>query len=565
MDRSRPGDNSAGADDASQVAPLVSVIIPTHNHARFLGEAIESVLEQTAQNLEVVVVDDGSTDHAAEVVARYPRARYVHQHHQGLAAARNTGIRHSSGRYLVFLDADDRLMPRAIESGVTCLDAHPGAAFVSGLHRFVTADGVPTSTSPRDPVGGDHYLAFLRGNYVGMHATVLYRRQTLTAAGGFNTQLRACEDYDLYLRLSRQFRVATHDELVAEYRMHGSNMSGDLPLMLESVIQTLTLQRGHLGDDPARHAAYRAGLKAWREHYTGIMLRRVAGLYRSFDGFKEGIRLASTFFRLAPGTVLRLGLPMLTNKIRAVAGRGLRVFRGEPSGPPGPQPRVGEVRFGDLRRLEPVSRHFGYDRGLPVDRHYIESFLGRRAADIHGRVLEVGGNDYTIRFGAARVTASDVLHVKTGNPRATYVADLADAPNLPSDAFDCVVLTQTLHLIYEVEQALATLHRILRPGGVLLMTVPGTISQIERGTWTDTWHWGFTALSIRKLCEAQFPPENLEVTVHGNVLVSIAFLTGIAAEELRPEELTFHDPLYPLLITVRARKSESPGEFRRSP
>src|SRR5262245_39113224 len=179
-------DAVAGLLSSRAALRLVSVIIPTYTHARFLADAIESVLAQTVRGLEIVVVDDGSTDGAAAVVARYPQVRCLRQHRQGLSAARNAGMQQSSGRYLLFLDAADRLMPCAIESGLRCFDAHPAAAFVSGLHRFVTVDGVPISTSEREAVTGDHYLAFLRGNYVGMHATVLYLRQAIEAVGGFD-------------------------------------------------------------------------------------------------------------------------------------------------------------------------------------------------------------------------------------------------------------------------------------------------------------------------------------------------------------------------------------------
>jgi len=306
--------------------PLVSIVIPTYNHARFLADAIESVLAQTMQDLEIVVVDDGSTDDPTAVVARYPQVRCLHQRQQGLSAARNAGMQQSSGRYLLFLDADDRLLPRAVESGLRCFEAHPAAAFVSGLHRFVTAEGVPISTSTREPITGDHYLAFLRGNYIGMHATVLYQRQAIAAVGGFDRQLHACEDYDLYLRLSRERPVAIHDELVAEYRLHESNMSGDLGLMLGSVLQALKLQRRHLGADADRHAAYRTGLRLWREHYTDLMLRRLTVGVRSSGGFRKSVRLAVPFLRLAPGTLLRLATSSMTRKIGCFARRGRRAL-----------------------------------------------------------------------------------------------------------------------------------------------------------------------------------------------------------------------------------------------
>jgi SAM-dependent methyltransferase len=218
-------------------------------------------------------------------------------------------------------------------------------------------------------------------------------------------------------------------------------------------------------------------------------------------------------------------------------------------------PPVGLVRFGNLRRLRPISRDgFGWDRGLPVDRYYIEQFLARHAEQIRGRVLEVADNAYTRRFGGARVVQSDILHVRPDNRKATLVGDLADADHIPSDAFDCIILTQTLQYIPEVRAAVMTLQRILRPGGILLVTIPG-ISQISRSDM-EQWgeYWRFTALSARWLFETAFPAANVVVEAHGSVLAAIAFLHGLAAEELRPQELAWHDPDYEVLITVRAVK-----------
>jgi len=216
-------------------------------------------------------------------------------------------------------------------------------------------------------------------------------------------------------------------------------------------------------------------------------------------------------------------------------------------------PPRGRVRFGDLRRLVPLSRDFGFDRGLPIDRYYIERFLAANAADIRGRVLEIGGNTYTRKFGADRITRSDVLHVNDSNPLATIVGDLSSADHIPTDSFDCVILTQTLQYIYDVSAALRTLGRILRPGGVSLVTFPG-ISQIPRGYWETTWYWGFTTASARRLFEQVFSASSISVSAHGNVLASVAFLEGLATEELEREELDFSDPDYQTLITVRAVK-----------
>lgn len=217
-------------------------------------------------------------------------------------------------------------------------------------------------------------------------------------------------------------------------------------------------------------------------------------------------------------------------------------------------PPIGLVGMGRLRRLTPVSRHWGEDRGLPIDRYYIEQFLSSHHEDVHGHVLEFKNDAYTLRFGGERVTRSDVLHKREGNPIATMVGDLTYPETFQPDLFDCVICTQTLQFIYEVKAAVATLYRILKPGGVVLVTIPGItpISRCDMEQWGD--YWRFTTLSTRLLFAEVFPPENLEVQAYGNVLAAIAFLHGLAVEELQQSELEYRDRDYECLIAVRARK-----------
>ncbi|MEP0926308.1 MULTISPECIES: methyltransferase domain-containing protein [Cyanophyceae] len=219
-------------------------------------------------------------------------------------------------------------------------------------------------------------------------------------------------------------------------------------------------------------------------------------------------------------------------------------------------PYAGRVRFGSLRRVTPISRHFGYDRGLPVDRYYIENFLNQHSADIQGRVLEIGDDAYTRKFGGDRVTQRDVLHVTANNPIATFVGDLTNAEQIPSDSFDCFVLTQTLHLVYDFRAALDTIYRILKPGGVVLVTVPG-ISHKSVDEWEDYWCWSFTTASCKKLFGEFFPPDHIAVDAFGNVLAAIAFLEGLSFHELTKKELDYRDRSYELLITIRAVKPTS--------
>jgi SAM-dependent methyltransferase len=202
--------------------------------------------------------------------------------------------------------------------------------------------------------------------------------------------------------------------------------------------------------------------------------------------------------------------------------------------------------------LEPVSRTFGLDRGQPIDRFYIERFLESKAALITGRVLEIGGRDYTDRFGAG-VEHSDVLHATPGNPAATIVADLADGNDLPDAAFDCLILTQTLPFIFDLAAAVDGIRRTLRPGGWVLATMPG-ISQISRydmDRWGDFWR--FTDESARRLFSDGF--DSVEVEAHGNVATAVAFLHGLASDELSEEVLAAQDPDYQLLITLAARRA----------
>lgn len=218
---------------------------------------------------------------------------------------------------------------------------------------------------------------------------------------------------------------------------------------------------------------------------------------------------------------------------------------------------VGSVNFGTLDRLTPISPIFGKDRDLlSVERYYIEQFLGKYAADVKGRTLEMGDPAYTMKFGGDRVTQPDVLNYVEGNPQATIVADLTDAHNIPTDTFDCIIITQTLQMIYEIEKAVSELHRILKPGGVVLVTSHG-MSRVARREGVDDWgeYWHFTSQSKKRLFRPVFGRENVTVETYGNVLSCVANLHGLAAREIKPEQIEYNDPNYELLVCVRAVKA----------
>jgi SAM-dependent methyltransferase len=218
-------------------------------------------------------------------------------------------------------------------------------------------------------------------------------------------------------------------------------------------------------------------------------------------------------------------------------------------------PPVGGVRFGSLRRVTPISDTFGFDRGLPIDRYYIERFLGEHSACIRGRVLEVGESLYAKKFGQdVAVERIDILDVRPDNPRATLVADLTEPEAFPTDAFDCVICTQTLPYIYDIHAAVRTLHRILRPRGVVLATVTSVSRIWTKGDRLYGDYWRFTSRSSRLLFEEAFAADDVTVASYGNVLAATSFLYGLATVELSGEELDFHDPDFPVVIGIKARR-----------
>jgi SAM-dependent methyltransferase len=202
----------------------------------------------------------------------------------------------------------------------------------------------------------------------------------------------------------------------------------------------------------------------------------------------------------------------------------------------------------------PLSSEWGFDRGTPIDRYYIERFLSTHAADIRGRVLEVKNADYTQRFGRG-VTHSEVLDISKDNPLATLVADLSQPDQFPEGRFDCVVLTQTMQFIYESGAVVDSAYRMLAPGGVLLVTVP-SISRIAPRYGPTTEFWRFTAASCTRLFGDAFGAANVEVRTHGNVLAASAFLYGATVEESARDKLDVNDPFFPLIVSVRATRAQ---------
>jgi glycosyltransferase involved in cell wall biosynthesis len=312
---------------------LVSVIIPCYNSEAFLEEAIGSAMAQTYSPVEIIVVDDGSTDHSPEIAQRLP-VRYIRQPNSGLAASRNLGIRESKGSYIVFLDADDRLKPEAIETGVRILAQRPQYAMAVGDHLFVSHNGSYLAASRKNCPPAFHYEALLRSNFIEMVSTVLFRRSVLEEAGGFDTRFRVSEDYELYLRVARDHAIYCHPAIVAEYRIHESNLSRNAELMLITTLRALRSQAPYVRSDFRRLSAFLEGLRTWRKKYGRRLTLELAHssstlqprhrrrkLWLLADHYPQGLMML-LLYRIMPG----LGK-------RAAGIRGQRGNEAAPSSP----------------------------------------------------------------------------------------------------------------------------------------------------------------------------------------------------------------------------------------
>lgn len=292
-------------NDPIEGTPLVSVVIPCYNQAHFLRDAIESVVAQTYPHVEAVIIDDGSADNTEAVVNEYDGVRCVRQENAGLAGARNTGIRHTVGPFLVFLDADDRLLPEAIQTGLECFRHDPAAAFVYGSSRWVGTDGSPVFT-PEQLCSDEPYLALLEMCGI-IPGAVMFRRAVFDGGRGFDPSVDASADWDMYLTVARELPVRCHGRTVLEYRRHGGNMTNDASRILEAEMVVL---RRHRREAEAVLGGPRAavkGMRRSREVHGPAVVEQVRRAVSTGDteAVATGLRLLARYYPAGLSRLLR--------------------------------------------------------------------------------------------------------------------------------------------------------------------------------------------------------------------------------------------------------------------
>ncbi|KAB2835359.1 MAG: glycosyltransferase, partial [Candidatus Brocadia sp.] len=511
-------------------SPLVSVITIFLNTEKFLREAIESVLAQTYDNWELLLIDDGSTDGSTDIARRYAERYpdkiryYEHDNHQnrGKSISRNLGFINARGDYIALLDADDVYLPEKLHRQVVILESQPDTAMVYGptlywfswtgspqdAHRdYMGKLGVKPRTLFKPP---ELLTLFLKdGGIVPCICAILIRSKIIKESGGFEEAISFLYEDQVFLaKICSKAWVFVDAGCWDKYRQHPESSS------------SIAIKTGEY--HPLRRNPARRTFLTWLESYLseqGIQDARLKNvLQRKLWPYRH-----PHLFRLLKGALYPLKIMKRFVKAKVKRPPAISVQQNSSKG---------MIDFGSLRRLTPISREFGFDRGTAIDRYYIEHFLANNTNHIQGRVLEIGDDSYTRRYGSVKVTIRDVLNVLDSIPGTTIVGDLSYASHIPSETFDCMILTQTLHIIYDFRAALQTIYRILKPGGIVLATIPG-ISQISNDQWSKYWCWSFTTLSAQRIFGEFFPKENISVQAFGNVFTATAFLYGLAAQELQ--------------------------------
>ena len=532
--------------------PLVSVIIPFLNAEKYFKEAIESVLDQTYTDWELILVDDGSTDGSTQIAfdytSRYEGKVFYTEHeghlNKGISASRNQGFRSARGNYIAMLDADDAWTRFKLEQQMEIFQTYPDAGMVAGNTKYWYSwtgnpDDISLDRYMHDNLNSDApilntlvsppllLVLTLNGQIdpVSM-SNIMLRRETIESAGGFEDAFTSMHEDQAFLAkvylgspvyisascwdLYRQHRESCHQ--VAEKK--GGQESAELFYLewLENY-----LEKEGITDQGVRDALNN---RLWNFRNQSMNKLRHTALQKTKDTVKT----------LAPKLLPRSVGQALISKYSTRRPFGL-------------------IDFGELRKVSPLGESWGDKRGTPIDGYYIDRFLNMNSKYISGMVLESGSDLYAYRYGKENVIKGGEIKIpsESGSTGAVLPEDT------PQGDCNCIIITRTLEFIYDPSPVIEVLQGILAPGGVILAAVPGMRPPLSG---EPGWYWTFTDSSARRLFEGYFPPGNINVECFGNPLAAVSLLHGLAAEDLKREELDYCDQRYEILIGIRAFKPD---------
>ena len=525
----------------------MGVIVTVGHGGSDAARAISSVFNQTQSPDEILVIDGSPNGSIAQFLSGSQNARHMRHENADPATARNIGINESRSDCLLFLNSSDVLLPKAVETGRRFLESHPEIDIALFDFEWTDSTGRPGWPSGRKrPDGKDLFLHLLAGDLPVAHSAAFYRRYSFDRVGQFRPSVAAASDRDLLLRAAQHLSITSNDAVIAKC------LSSETGRRETFVATRASLRQIDLTNRSRQHSEMRRrGIAAAEDAYGEPRWKRIRAGARQF---RFSGPLLKDFWEIGascPRFVARELKQFARNSL------GKRVY----SLATAQQKQVHHIRALanlQLRGAHRVSTQFGFDRGQPIDRYYIERFLSSKSAAIRGRVLEVKNNDYTVKFGGSRVIQSDVLHPDPSWPEATMHANLTDPGAFESDIFDCVILTQTLHLIYDMRAVLRTMAKILKAEGTLLITAPclSTFYHLnEPGHLKlDQDSWRMTSWSFGKLLGEFFPAHQIEVSAAGNLAANTAFLYGLAVEDLPSGVLNENDEDNEMILLAAATK-----------
>ncbi|MEO8522585.1 MAG: trifunctional glycosyltransferase/class I SAM-dependent methyltransferase/polysaccharide deacetylase [Acidobacteriota bacterium] len=496
------------------MTPTVSVLLRVTDGGAALLRTADALSRQRGVAIELALIrTDGAAVLAESIAVRTGARIFDVGGHPG--AALNAAIGETAGDLVAVIPEGWLPASALLERAAAVLAADAAIAAVAPGVTLVGA-GDPDAAAWGPPALD---AASLLADPGGTPPVFVFRRKAWQEAG-FDEQLDGLVEYEFWLRLALAGQTLRHlpASLVSRDAGAKRRRPGEDEDHLRFLRQVLTRHQAVVGT-----------------HMRAALVEREVAFGRTREGHR--LLLARRDADLAE-----------LDRLRADAAHHRAYL--EHHG-------ASAVDWGDLRRVDPVSRDWGYDRGTPVDRRYIETFLASHSSDVHGAVLEIQEDDLTRAFGGPRVTTADVLDVDAANARATVIADLRAASGVEDARFDCIILTQTLHVVDDMAAALGECYRMLGPGGVLLATFPAA-SRVCLEYGRDGDFWRLTPAGARQLVETSFAPAHTSADVFGNVLTNVAFLHGLAAEELTDQEYAAVDPYFPALTGIRARKTAAP-------